>query len=61
MKRYLWKQGIVLAMVFLSVPLLNSVAGNVARAQQELLVSAAASLTNAFEEWESSLRQPIPG
>lgn len=50
MKRSLLKRGFVLAMVFLCIFVTNFIGGNAARAQQELLVSAAGSLTNAFGE-----------
>lgn len=61
MKRSLLKRRFVLVMVFLSVLLLNSVAGNAAREQDELLVSAAASLTNAFEELGKQFEAANPG
>ena len=61
MKRSLLKRGFVLAMVFLSVFALNSIAGNAAWAQQELLVSAAASLTNAFKDVGKQFEAANPG
>ena len=61
MKRSLCKRGFVLATVFLSSLLLNCVAANVARAQQELLVSAAASLTNAFQDVGKQFEAANPG
>jgi molybdate transport system substrate-binding protein len=46
----MWKRIAIVATVLLCILVLNSISGKAAWAQQELLVSAAASLTNAFGE-----------
>jgi molybdate transport system substrate-binding protein len=60
-KRSLLKRGFVLVMVFFCIFALNSIVGNGAWAQQELLVSAAGSLTNAFGEVGKQFEKANPG
>ncbi|PKN65735.1 MAG: molybdate ABC transporter substrate-binding protein [Deltaproteobacteria bacterium HGW-Deltaproteobacteria-15] len=61
MKNGLLKRGLVLAVVSLPVFALNSVTDKAACAQQELLVSAAASLTNAFKDVGKQFEAANPG
>ncbi|MDD5207429.1 MAG: molybdate ABC transporter substrate-binding protein [Desulfobacterales bacterium] len=61
MKSSLLKRSIVLTMVSLPVFALNSVTDKAAWAQQELLVSAAASLTNAFKDVGKQFEAANPG
>ncbi len=61
MKRIGRKRTFVLAAVFLGIFALNSIAVKAAWAQQELLVSAAASLTNAMREVGKQFEEANPG
>lgn len=60
MKGIVWKRIFIPATVFLSIFAFNSTAGK-AWAQQELLVSAAASLTNAFKDLGKQFEAANPG
>ncbi|MEW6666273.1 MAG: molybdate ABC transporter substrate-binding protein [Thermodesulfobacteriota bacterium] len=61
MKKSVLTPGRVPTMVFLSALALNSIASSVSWAQQELLVSAAASLANAFGEVGKQFEKANPG
>ncbi len=56
-----WKRISIVVTVFLCIFGLNSISGKAAWAQQELLVSAAASLTNAFGEVGKQFEAANPG
>lgn len=61
MKVIQWKRISIVVTVFLCVFVLSSFSGKAAWAQQELLVSAAASLTNAFGEAGKQFEAANPG
>ena len=61
MIKNLSKRGFIIVMVFLSAFTLNFMVGSGAWAQQELLVSAAASLANALKDVGKRFEAANPG